>query len=118
MNEERRLDRRFRLKQLFELDFAREKCLNAEVENISKRGILCKTGDFCEAHQRVFAMLVLNEDIVVSTIRFEGIVVHCSKAAEGWETGISITDIPAEDRVILDRFIDAMDESAAVESGK
>ena len=101
---ERRKHQRFHISQFIDIALDRETFEAADGVNISESGLLLRTGKRFDPYDRVFVMVTLEMPEGPSVIRFNGIVIRSTGSGGHYDTGISITDIPDDEREVLRKF--------------
>lgn len=103
-SEDKRRAPRFTMDQIIELNIGKEEFVEASGLNISEMGIMCQATRALESTERVFLMFSLDCPDCSSTIKCEGIVIHCSKIDRFYIIGIEFSDIKQEDRDIIKHY--------------
>ena len=87
------------------MDFGHEKFISAKGTNLSRNGILCKTGEECPLYSKVFMMMTLPYKNKQRIVNLEGIVVRSIRNVSGWDTGISITSMNHANQAVFNEAL-------------
>ena len=105
MASERRHDQRFSIEQIVEVSFGRETFVRGSGINISRTGILCETDGYLEPSSQVSLQMTIQMDSQIHRFNCEGIVVRTDEIKGSFQSGISFTDLEAQDARKLDAFL-------------
>ncbi len=103
MGENRRHDR-FNIYQMIQLGFGKENYIAAEGINISEGGMLCRIGSDVDVYSKLFLLFDIPLDEGRHEIKCEGLITYSMKAEDGFDVGISFTDLSEEDKDKLRAF--------------
>lgn len=108
--EEKRKDGRFRIYQMIQMSVGKEKFVACEGLNISKSGMLCKTNVAVNPSTRFYLMFEVPVKSKKYEIKCEGLAAHVHEIDDGFEVGVTFTDLWEEDARILEMYINELKE--------
>ncbi len=101
----KRVHSRFKIYQMIQMSIGKEKFISCEGINISKSGMLIKTNFEIPTSARFYLLFEVPLSKGNYEIRCEGIAAHVKKVDDGFEIGISYSDLFEEDEKILEMYI-------------
>lgn len=107
---EKRKQRRFKIYQLIQMTIGKEKYVACEGINISRSGMLVKINQKIDASARFYILFEVPLKSGTYEIRCEGMVAHTQEVEDGYEAGVTFTDLFEEDQKVLDRYILELEE--------
>ncbi len=105
MSFEKRTYPGFEISQFVEMDFGHEIYISAEVINLSRNGVLCKTEEECPLYSSVYMMMTLTYKNKKRIINLEGVVSKSVHKRNGWETGVNVTSMSKASRTVFDEVM-------------
>lgn len=102
---DKRKHNRFKIYQMIQMSIGKEKFISCEGINISKSGMLVKTNFEIPISARFFLLFEVPLEKGNYEIRCEGLAAHVKKMEEGYEIGISFSDLFEDDERILEMYI-------------
>ncbi len=105
MPEERRRGSRFPLDAKVELTGDGKTPIKADGVNISKYGILCNTESAVDQSSEKAVQVEIALPESGKKVELGGVIVRTEKRDETYQTGISFTEVDADDKDKLDEFL-------------
>jgi PilZ domain-containing protein len=90
---------------MIQMSIGKEKFVSCEGINISKTGMLVKANYEIPSSARFYLLFEVPLEKGNYEIRCEGIAAHVKEAEDGFEIGISFSDLFEEDGKILEMYI-------------
>ena len=109
---EKRKHSRFKIYQMIQMSIGEERYVSCEGVNISKSGMLVKTDSEIDSAARFYLLFEVPTEQGSHEIRCEGLAAHVHKTDEGFEVGVSFTDLFEDDQRVLEQFIDSLEPAA------
>lgn len=106
---EKRKYNRFRIFQMIQMSIGKENYIACEGINISKAGMLVKTSVEIDSAARFYLLFEVPLPNGKYEIQCEGLAAHVHKVADGYEVGVSFSDLSEDDEKILDQYIRSLE---------
>ncbi len=109
---EKRKHSRFKIYQMIQISIGKEHYVSCEGINISKSGMLVKTNAEVDTSARFYLLFEVPLETGNYEIRCEGLAAHVHKVEDGWEVGVSFSDLFEDDEKILEQYIESLQDKA------
>jgi c-di-GMP-binding flagellar brake protein YcgR len=108
---EKRKYNRFQIFQMIQMSVGgREEYISCEGINISRAGMLVKTSIDIDSSARFYLLFEVPLPSGKYEIRCEGLPAHVHKVEDGYEVGVSFSDLGEDEEKILEQYIQALEK--------
>lgn len=104
---DRRRAPRFRISQMVEVRFDRERWVHAEGLDVSATGVRCRTVEELDPGTSIFLMISIDAE---RSVLVDAVLIHTRETDDGaFEAGFAFTHFHDSSRAVLDAYLDALD---------